>query len=268
MKTKRPYISAIWEAAPSNIQALLSRAIHAGVEAYKAKGKPRDEYPTLFFRADDIALPSTQCTNMLRIFAEHNTPLALAVVPAWITSEHLASLLDVKPDNNHLWCWHQHGWTHANNAKQGRKCEFGNDRTTKECADELQSGYDKLQELLGKDFCPLFTPPWNRISEGNIQLLKETGFTALSTSASAPEQSILTDIPVNVDLHTRGELSAAEGWNNLFEELTTALSTGRCGIMLHHERMTEPAEEFLHHLLITLQSYPVQSVPITSYMLR
>ena len=268
MKPRRPYISALWNAVPANIQALLSQAIHSGVEAHKANGKPMGECPTVFFRADDVAVPSTQCKNMLRIFAEHDTPLGLAVVPAWITHSHLSSLLDVAPEKNHLWCWHQHGWTHTNNAKQGRKCEFGNDRQTRECAGELQSGYDKLHSLLGDNFCPLFTPPWNRISKDNIQLLKDTGFKALSTTTSSPKQSILPDIPVNIDLHTRNELTAASGWNNLLAELTATIATGRCGIMLHHDRMNKPAEDFLHCLLITLQSYTVQTVPITSYMLR
>lgn len=267
MTGHRPYISALWHAVPSNIQALLSQHIHAGIEAYKANECPMGETPTIFFRADDIAIPSTPCKTMMQIFAEQNTPLGLAVVPAWSSPSHVATLLSVAPEKNELWCWHQHGWAHENNAKQGRKCEFGSDRTSAECADELQQGYSTLHSLFGDQFCPLFTPPWNRISDANIELLKQTGFKAISRSASAPPQTILPDIPVNVDLHTRNELTAASGWKNLLDELREGIASGRCGVMLHHDRMNTAAADFLQLLLIILKSYPVQSVPINFYML-
>jgi len=267
MAKQRPYISALWHAVPSNILALLAQTIHAGVEAHAKNGRPMGEVPTIFFRADDIAIPSTPCRKMLQIFAEHDTPLGLAVVPAWSTESHVESLLSVAPNKNHLWCWHQHGWSHVNHTNQGRKCEFGNDRPRQECADELRRGYETLTSLFGNSFSPLFTPPWNRISDSSIQILQTIGCKAISRAASAPHQDILPDIPVNVDLHTRNELTAASGWNGLLAELRTGIASGRCGVMLHHDRMNNAAEDFLQRLLIILQSYPVQPVPIYSYML-
>lgn len=267
MAKQRPYISALWHAVPSNIQALLAQSIHAGVEAHKANGRPMGEVPTIFFRADDVAIPSAPCRNMMRIFAEHDTPLGLAVVPAWSTVSHVKALLSVAPDKNHLWCWHQHGLSHVNHATQGRKCEFGDGRIHEECVEELRQGYDTLTSLFGDTFHPLFTPPWNRISDSNIQILKDIGCKAISRATSAPHQDILPDIPVNVDLHTRSELTAASAWNGVLEELRAGIASGRCGVMLHHDRMNSAAEEFLQRLLIILQSYPVQPVPIYSYML-
>jgi len=266
MTGRRPYISALWHAVPANIKGLLAQSIHAGIETYKANGNS-EKQPTVFFRADDIAIPSTPCRTMMQTFAEHETPLALAVVPAWSTSSHIQSLLSIAPEKNDLWCWHQHGWTHTNNEGTGRKCEFGDTRATTRCANELQQGHERLTELLGDAFYPLFTPPWNRISPPHIRLLKNIGFKAISRSSSAPTQDILPDIPINVDLHTRSELTAASGWNGLLSELSAGIGSGKFGIMLHHDIMNPAAEEFLHLLLITLQSYPVQSVPIYSYVL-
>lgn len=267
MANQRPYISALWHAVPSDIKTQLAQTILAGIEEHRANGCPASASPTIFFRADDIAIPSDRCKTMLQIFAQTDTPLGLAAVPAWSTAEHIETLLSVAPEKNALWCWHQHGWAHENNAKQGRKCEFGNDRPSPECAEDLQQGYDTLQSLLEDSFCPLFTPPWNRISNANIQLLKDTGFKAISRAASAPHQKILPDIPINVDLHTRNELTAAKGWSGLLAELRAGIASGRCGIMLHHDRMNKAAEDFLQQLLIILQSYPVQPVPINYYML-
>lgn len=266
MPAQRPEISALWNTVPANIQAMLAHAIHAGVEAYVRNTPSSDEPPRVYFRADDIALPSPTCKNMLTTFAEHDTPLALAVVPSWMTQEHKESLISTAPEKQSLWCWHQHGWAHCNNAVSGKKCEFGSDRSLAECSGDLLQGYERMQELFGNKFYPLFTPPWNRISEENIHVLKDIGFKAISSVATAPQQTVLQDIPMHVDLHTRKETSAAKGWNNLFDELTAAIATGSCGIMLHHERMNENAEHFLQRLLITLKSYPVQTVPINSYV--
>ncbi|SIO17261.1 polysaccharide deacetylase family protein [Halodesulfovibrio marinisediminis] len=267
MAKQRPYISALWHAVPSNIQARLAQSIQAGIDTYIKYGRPMGEMPTIFFRADDIAIPSTPCRTMLQIFAEHDTPLALATVPAWSTKSHVDALLSIAPEKNHLWCWHQHGWSHVNHVKQGRKCEFSTDRPYDECAEELQKGFETLASLLGDTFYPLFTPPWNRISYSNIQTLKEIGCKAISRTTSAPHQNILPDIPVNVDLHTRNELTAESAWNGLLSELSAGIASGRCGVMLHHDRMNKAAEDFLKRLLIILQSYPVQPVPIYAYML-
>lgn len=267
MAKQRPYISALWHAVPSNIHEMLEQSIQEGIEAYTQSGCPMGKEPTIFFRADDIAIPSLPCRNMLKIFAELDTPLALATVPAWSTSSHVESLLSIYPEKNHLWCWHQHGWSHINHAKEGRKCEFDDDRAYDESAEELRQGLNILTSLFEDAFYPIFTPPWNRISESNIEILKDIGFKAISRTATAPYQNILQDIPINVDLHTRSELTAASGWNSLLSELSNGIASGRCGVMLHHDRMNNASEEFLQRLLIILQSYPIQPVPIYAYML-
>ena len=55
----------------------------------------------------------------------------------------------------------------------------------------------------------------------------------------------MRDIPVNVDLHTRREQTPADGWRQLLGELENAMGSGRCGVMIHHQRMNRAAFEFL-----------------------
>jgi len=267
MAKQRPYISALWHAVPSNIRERLTLCIERGIEDFHAQPRTTLSSPKIFFRADDIAIPSTQCRTMLKIFAEQNTPLALATVPAWSTPSHIETILSVAPSSNDLWCWHQHGWSHVSHARHGKKCEFGDDRPAKACFEELKMGKETLYTLLGDTVQPIFTPPWNRMGDESIRMAKQLGFKAISRSASAPEQSILPDIPVNVDLHTRGELTAESGWNALLVELQAGIASGACGVMLHHERMNSAAEDFLQQLLIILQSCPVQPVPLYPDML-
>jgi len=68
---------------------------------------------------------------------------------------------------------------------------------------------------------------------------------------------------VNVDLHTRKELDAEEGWNALFAELKGALLSGLCGIMIHHQRMNDAVFAFLEVLLQKLSRH--QSLPIVHF---
>jgi hypothetical protein len=106
---------------------------------------------------------------------------------------------------------------------------------------------------MGRDFYPVFTPPWNRCGLSTLILLKELGYHAVSRSIgsqpSTPDQ--LPDFQVNVDLHTRKEQFPSAGWDGLFDDLKGALLSGFCGIMIHHQRMNEAAFAFLEVLLET-----------------
>jgi hypothetical protein len=110
---------------------------------------------------------------------------------------------------------------------------------------------------MGEEFYPVFTAPWNRCSSVTLELLKELGYHAVSRSQGSlpPPPEGLLDFPVNVDLHTRNELAAEEGWSGLFTELNGALLSGLCGIMIHHRRMNEVAFDFLEIFLQKLSRH-------------
>jgi peptidoglycan/xylan/chitin deacetylase (PgdA/CDA1 family) len=241
-------VSALWTAPP----ALLGEAAHRldalldGVGAGAASGTE------IFFRADDVAAPGEACRRMLETFARHGLPLHLAVTPAWLTPARWDVLRRWAGERD-LWCWHQHGWRHVNHQREGRKGEFGVDRSVADKRADLARGRDRLAAIMGARFSPVFTPPWNRFDAQTAQLLLEAGYVAVSRSDGAqrrvPMPGNLPDIPVNVDLHTRRESDPAQGITALLVEFEAALASGRVGVMLHHQRMNDAAFSFLDHCL-------------------
>ncbi|WP_415718080.1 polysaccharide deacetylase family protein [Maridesulfovibrio sp.] len=205
----------------------------------------------VFFRADDIGYPGKQFSGMVETFREHSTPLALAVVPAWLNETHRDSLLrELGPDLN-LWCLHQHGYRHMNHEKEGKKFEFGPSRSKKTVTGELDRGRRKLAALLADNFTPLFTPPWNRCSLETMEGLAELGFIAISrsTNVAPPAPHNLPDIPVNIDLHTVKTDSRQIGIEKLQDLMVEAVESGCAGFMLHHQRMNKTSLLFLSYLL-------------------
>jgi len=211
----------------------------------------------VFFRADDIAVPGAGFARLLDLFGRHQTPLALAVVPAWLTAARWRTLQRTADKNGHLWCWPQHGWRHAHHAPQGKKQEFGPSRPSKVIATDLEKGKRRLECILGADFTPVFTPPWNRCGATTLALLVRSGFIAVSRFVGAeplvPRQLSVLDL--HVDLHTRKAPEGRSPWAQIVDELGRALARGRCGIMIHHRRMGENDFVFLDLLLAVLEGH-------------
>jgi len=122
-------------------------------------------------------------------------------------------------------------------------------------AKDLLRGRDRLVERMGADFFPAFTPPWNRCSRDCLAMLAENGYKAISRSRGArPEApSDLPDICIDVDLHTRKEDDAEKAWAGIRTEFAQGIRSGRCGVMIHHQRMTDSAFGFLDDLLMVLK---------------
>ena len=214
---------------------------------------------TVFFRADDIGVPGGNCRSMLSLFRERGVPLHLAVTPAWLTPARWATLRGWAGADD-LWCWHQHGWRHQNHQSSGKKGEFGADRTEEALRADLTKGRDKLRDILGGAFAPVFTPPWNRFDPRVGPILIELGFTAVSRSAGAdkkvPLPEGLPDVPINVDLHTRTEQDPEQGLALLVREFEEAAASGTVGVMLHHQRMNHAAFAFLDQCLRAVARTP------------
>jgi hypothetical protein len=242
-------VSALWRRLPSDLNTRIEKCIRSGGE--KAEGRGGGY---LFFRADDVAVPGRQFSRMMDLFSTYGVPLSLAVVPAMLTRKRWQYLKGFEKKNPSRWCWHQHGWRHVNHETEGKKQEFGGARTISEIQRDLVGGKNRLEQLMGDRFYPVFTPPWNRCSNGTLKLLKELGYAAVSRSRGSKTPSLrgLPDYSVNVDLHTRKEKSPAAGWENLFAELYQALASNFCGIMIHHQMMNAAAFEFIEILLKTL----------------
>jgi hypothetical protein len=207
--------------------------------------------PLVFFRADDIGIPSHRFSQLIGCFQKHRLPLCLATVPAWITAERFSVIRRLSGADSSQWCWHQHGRVHRNFEKIGKEQEFGPARTREEIYNSLTKGRRRLEDILDGFFYPVFTPPWNRCSDDTLRTLEALSFKAVSRSRGATPITVhnLPDFQVNVDLHTRKELAPDIAFENLLTEIEQSLASGLCGIMIHHQRMNGAALELLDILL-------------------
>jgi peptidoglycan/xylan/chitin deacetylase (PgdA/CDA1 family) len=245
--------SALWRAPlPPDLDARLTRWLTDGLAAAKA---PRRV--TVFCRADDVGVPGRRFERLVRVFQRHRAPLGLAVVPAWLTPARWERLAALTGSGNGLWCWHQHGWRHVNHEPAGKKQEFGPARPRSQLAADLRRGRERLEALMGPAFYPAFTPPWNRCSAEALELIRKAGYRAVSRSSGSRPQAPpgLPELAVNLDLHTRREPTAERAWHGLRADLEAAIATGRCGIMIHHQRMNDTAAAFLDALLAALKAH-------------
>lgn len=247
----------------TNSVSQLYRASHPDIEKriilHIAKGCEAAPSPVrLFFRTDDIGVPSKKFTDLITCFRKHQLPLCLATVPSWLTRSRYTEILQQTGGIGDQWLFHQHGRLHKNFELTGKKQEFGPSRSKQDILHSLRAGKNRLEQLLDNNFFPVFTPPWNRCSIQTLESLIELNFKAVSRShgAKPPTLPQLPDLQVRVDLHTRKESSPHESMNNLLTELEEGLASGLCGIMIHHQRMDKAAVDFLDLLLTLLNSQP------------
>lgn len=215
---------------------------------------PTNHHPSVFFRADDIGAGGRAFEAMCRLFRYHQVPLAMAVVPAWLSGIRKRQLFDVAPLDEPLWGWHQHGWRHVNWQRSGKSSEFGEQRPLEKQWKDIHQGQAKMQEIFGKRFTPVFTPPWNRLSNATLKILQDLEFAGVSGVKPFPRglkpPVVLKNLRINVDLHTRSAKDGATDFETLLEDLGSLLvKKETIGIMLHHHRMNRFSFDFLDELL-------------------
>lgn len=244
-------ISSLYQKLPDSTEKQLRNAVARGL----ANGKGN---AAIFFRADDIGVPGRQFKQLIQLFQENRLPLCLAVVPTWLTENRFATLLEYTGRDSSQWCWHQHGWLHRNHEREGKKQEFGPARPAAAQVADLEKGKQRLRQIMGQQFSPFFTPPWNRCSIDTLHGLQHLGFKAVSRSKNARPASpaTLTDIQVNIDLHTRKEVQREKCLQELLTELESGIAGGSAGIMIHHQRMNRAAFDFLALLLKIIRLEP------------
>ncbi len=241
---------AVWQIEPPDWRSRLRDALIKGLSSQR---------PAVFFRADDIGAGGQAFDALCRLFREHQVPLGLAVVPAWLSSARKEQLLASAPIHESLWGWHQHGWRHVNWQRTGKKSEFGEQRPLEKQWRDILNGQQKMQGIFGEHLIPVFTPPWNRLSLQTLKILQQLGFKAVSLDGPLPRgakgPAPLKNLRVSLDLHTRKSKDPSEDFENLLVELPGALSKREpVGVMLHHHRMTLFAFQFLHELLSLLKN--------------
>ena len=214
----------------------------------RLEGLLSGQRPLLFYRADDIGVPDVVFQQLAGLFLDYGQPLCPALVPAWLDAQRWRQLKAFTRGSD-LFCWHQHGYTHRNHEASGRKSEFGDSREAAALREDILRGRDRLERFLGTDFCPVFTPPWNRCSAQALDILVQEGFLAVSRWQETKPTAPLVDLAVNVDLHTLRQETAEACGERLVRDWQRGIEAGRLGIMLHHQCMNEHAFDFLERIM-------------------
>ncbi len=244
------HCSAIWQSPVGEWRGKL----HEAAERWAG-----NHVPTVFFRADDIGAGGRAFEALCRLFRHRETPLAMAVVPAWLSQVRKDQLFHSAPLDEPFWGWHQHGWRHVNWQRSGKKSEFGEHRSFEKQWRDIWQGRQKMEEIFLDRFIPVFTPPWNRLSPLTIKIVKQLHFKGVSLAGPFPRgvrsPSSLANLRIQIDLHTRKAKDSEQDYTDLLDELSTMMAKKEpVGIMLHHHRMSPFAFEFLDEFLKVLNN--------------
>ena len=145
----------------------LWQALRDALSRLGEDGRPID----FWLRDDDLVAPSLALDRLIAVAG--NVPLALAVIPA-LAEPALVERLNPLPGVTVL----QHGFSHANHAASGKKCELGSDRPLSVVLGELAEGRQRLGMFA--QVADILVPPWNRIGDEVVAGLPALGFRALS----------------------------------------------------------------------------------------
>jgi len=215
---------------------------------------------TLWWRDDDAVLATERLNHFASI--ARDTPIALAVIPASANPELASWLIDsANPSMTKPIVVVQHGWSHANNAVNGKKSEFPPERSGPSVASDLAAGCARLSTLFGARALPVLAPPWNRFACRFLPLLPACGLRAISRfgprRAARPVPGVV-EVNVHVDLVAwavnRGFVGEEAALGSIIGHLRArrwaeANVDEPTGILTHHLIQDAATERFLSRLL-------------------
>jgi len=216
----------------------------------------RAEPVRFFFRDDDAGWDDARLFRLMDAFADHGSPLDLAVIPASLSPGLASELLRRRARSGLLFGLHQHGWSHTNHEAAGRKCEFGTARSASRQAEDIANGARVLRDALGEAVDPVFTPPWNRCTQDTADQLAAQGFSVLSRDRTATRllPRTLVELPVSVDW--TGAWNRRGGERGVAEAIGVAADgDSPVGIMLHHATMDSAQCHRVGELLALLRRH-------------
>jgi len=210
-----------------------------------------------FFRDDDAGWEDARLFELLGVFADYNVPIDLAVIPKSISRQTAAFLRKRLDENREHVSVHQHGYAHVNHEETGRKCEFGESRSSVMQRADIAAGKALLNDLLGPVTESIFTPPWNRCTAATATCLQQERFTLLSRDITATGFNTpgLMELPVSIDWfgHRKGVRLTP---NEIGKSLSKAASSQEpVGVMLHHALIDDEERRRIGELLELLSSH-------------
>ncbi len=228
------------------------------LDAWQAAGRTA----TLWWRDDDAVRPSPSLSHLLTLAADVAIPLSLAVIPAETGDALCDHLAGAGPEVGVL----QHGWAHANHAKDGdRQNEYGPERPIEVRIAELAAGWQKISCFPGA--WPVLVAPWNRIDAAMLPRLPDAGLSAVSTLGPRPAAEAspgVRRVNVHVDImnwQTRrfagDEAALAQLLTHLrARRLGEADASEPTGVMTHHAFHDEDCWTFIAALATATRSHP------------
>jgi len=209
----------------------------------------------IIFRDDDASELVPELQQLVDIFNSVKIPLHIAAIPARLNEETASFLLDQKYIEIG-----QHGYSHTNHATRGLS-EFSPNRSYSQQYKDIRNGKERMQQLFGCDFQPIFTPPFHGFNKNTLRCIQELGFKTFSSI-----QSLLfgryaygfKEVSVNLDPIAQYEPQIIYKSEDTFlsEILETARTQRYLGFNLHHRTMTEAFANQLQNLLYMLRRQP------------
>lgn len=209
----------------------------------------------IIFRDDDASELVPELQQLIDVFNSAKIPLHIAAIPARLSKETASFLLDQKYIEIG-----QHGYSHKNHATSGLS-EFSQNRSYSQQYEDIRNGRERMQQLLGDDFQPVFTPPFHGFNESTLRCIQELDFKTFSST-----QQLLfgryaysfKEVSINLDPIAQYEPQVIYKSEDTFltEILETARTQQYLGFNLHHRTMTEAFVDQLQNLLYMLGRQP------------
>lgn len=151
-----------------------------------------------WWRDDDISESTKELKRLLDFSINNKLFVHLSVIPKYL-SKNAINL--IKKYNNVLVL--QHGYEHKNNADFGEPLnEFSCNRPLSNHINNINLGFTDLSFNFGKQFIPIFVPPWHHISETVIEQLSELGIRGISLIGDYNKKyNNLRNNNVHIDIH-------------------------------------------------------------------
>lgn len=208
--------------------------------------------PVLFWwRDDDAGRDHQRLATLLELAQARAAPVALAVVPEWLTDDGAQRIRDAA-----MATVVQHGIAHVDHAvPPAKKIELGGSADRDELARRLLAGRERLAGQFGDRFLPALVPPWNRIAPDLVMALPAVGFCGLSVYGprrSACPVPGLRQVNTHLDLVAWRDGARAFELPELLGQLTRLVEAGTgepIGILSHHLVMDGAAFATLDRLL-------------------
>ena len=136
-----------------------------------------DRPATFWWRDDDAGPDDGLLDGFLQQRRALDVPLALAVVPAWLSRAAAEAL-----ESDHGCRVLQHGVSHEDRTQGGRrKMELCDEALADGLAQAITQGRERLETTAPRRFLPVMVPPWNRIDPRVEAALGDAGLRGLST---------------------------------------------------------------------------------------